>query len=100
MSSVADRLKVDKAELLDPSSNNAAVRLALAETHVIAETKKYFENVRISASSPLHSLSLAPSTRSAPELISPPSLSPLSNRKEWTSPLSRPKALDHPPPSS
>lgn len=45
MSSVADRLKVDKSELLDPSSNNAAVRLALAETHVIAETKKYFENV-------------------------------------------------------
>jgi len=45
MSSVADRLKVSKSELLDPSSNNAAVRLALAETHVIAETKKYFENV-------------------------------------------------------
>ncbi|ORY86005.1 hypothetical protein BCR35DRAFT_302638 [Leucosporidium creatinivorum] len=44
MSSVADRLKVSKSELLDPSSNNAAVRLALAETHVIAETKKYFEN--------------------------------------------------------
>lgn len=45
MSSVADRLNVSKSELLDPSSNNAAVRLALAETHVIAETKKYFENV-------------------------------------------------------
>lgn len=45
MSSVADRLKVSKSELLDPSTNNAAVRLALAETHVIAETKKFFENV-------------------------------------------------------
>lgn len=43
MSSVADRLKISKSELLDPSSDNAAVRVALAESHVIAETKKYFE---------------------------------------------------------
>lgn len=47
MSSVADRLDVSKSELLDPSSSNAAVRVALAETHVIAETKKYFENVSV-----------------------------------------------------
>lgn len=46
MSSVADRLQLTKSQLLDPTSNNAAVRMALAETHVIAETKKYFEQVR------------------------------------------------------
>lgn len=46
MSSIADRLNISKSELLDPSSENAAVRVALAETHVIAETKQYFENVR------------------------------------------------------
>ncbi|KAI5843961.1 hypothetical protein DFP73DRAFT_551085 [Morchella snyderi] len=42
MSSVADRLGVPKAELLDPSSSDAAVRQAHAETHVIQETKAYF----------------------------------------------------------
>lgn len=45
MSSIADRLNVSKSELLDPAANNAAVRVALAETHVIAETKKHFEAV-------------------------------------------------------
>jgi multiple RNA-binding domain-containing protein 1 len=42
MSSVADRLGVPKAELLDPTSSDAAVRQAHAETHVIQETKAYF----------------------------------------------------------
>lgn len=45
MSSVATRLQISKADLLDPSADNAAVRVALAESHVIAETKKYFEEV-------------------------------------------------------
>lgn len=45
MSSVAARLQISKADLLDPSADNAAVRVALAESHVIAETKKYFEEV-------------------------------------------------------
>ncbi|KAI9931652.1 hypothetical protein ASPWEDRAFT_169508 [Aspergillus wentii DTO 134E9] len=41
MSSVADRLGVSKAELLDPTSADAAVKQAHAETHVIQETKAY-----------------------------------------------------------
>lgn len=47
MSSIASRLELSKADLLDPTSDNAAVRLALAETHVINETKQYFENVSV-----------------------------------------------------
>ncbi|KAF2453523.1 hypothetical protein BDY21DRAFT_356157 [Lineolata rhizophorae] len=43
MSSVAERLGVSKSELLDPTSSDAAVRQAHAETHVIQETKAYFE---------------------------------------------------------
>ncbi|KAE8396655.1 putative pre-rRNA processing protein Mrd1 [Aspergillus alliaceus] len=42
MSSVADRLGVSKADLLDPTSSDAAVKQAHAETHVIQETKAYF----------------------------------------------------------
>ncbi|KAI5807657.1 hypothetical protein DFH27DRAFT_547203 [Peziza echinospora] len=43
MSSVADRLGVSKSELLDPTSTDAAVKQAHAETHVIRETKGYLE---------------------------------------------------------
>ncbi|OKL59668.1 Multiple RNA-binding domain-containing protein 1 [Talaromyces atroroseus] len=42
MTSVADRLGVSKADLLDPTSSDAAVKQAHAETHVIQETKAYF----------------------------------------------------------
>lgn len=43
--SVAERMGVSKSELLSGSGDvSAAVKLALAETHVIAETKAYFEN--------------------------------------------------------
>lgn len=42
MASVAQRLGVPKAELLDPTSSDAAVKQAHAETHVIQETKAYF----------------------------------------------------------
>ncbi|KAJ5586796.1 uncharacterized protein N7459_002561 [Penicillium hispanicum] len=42
MSSVAQRLGVSKADLLDPTSSDAAVKQAHAETHVIQETKAYF----------------------------------------------------------
>lgn len=41
VSSVADRMKIDKADILGADSTNAAVKLALAETHVIQETKDY-----------------------------------------------------------
>lgn len=42
MSSVSQRLGISKAELLDPTSSDAAVKQAHAETHVIQETKAYF----------------------------------------------------------
>lgn len=42
MSSIAERLGITKTELLDPTSSDAAVRQAHAETHVIQETKSYF----------------------------------------------------------
>ncbi|KAI5304824.1 Multiple RNA-binding domain-containing protein 1 [Ascosphaera pollenicola] len=42
MASVADRLGVSKSSLLDPTSSDAAVKQAHAETHVIQETKAYF----------------------------------------------------------
>jgi len=41
LSSVADRLGVAKADLIDASSANAAVKQAHAETHVIQETKAF-----------------------------------------------------------
>lgn len=42
MSSIADRLNLSKSELLDPTSSDAAVKQAHAETHIIQETKDYF----------------------------------------------------------
>ncbi|KAK5159715.1 hypothetical protein LTR04_004800 [Oleoguttula sp. CCFEE 6159] len=44
MSSISDRLGVAKSELLDPTSSDAAVKQAHAETHIIQETKAYFAN--------------------------------------------------------
>ncbi|BFZ64076.1 Multiple RNA-binding domain-containing protein 1 [Saitoella coloradoensis] len=44
ISSIADRFGVSKSEVLDPTSSNAAVRQALAETHVIQETKEYLKS--------------------------------------------------------
>ena len=41
-SSIANRLGVSKHEMLDPSSTNAGVKQAIAETTVIQETKSYF----------------------------------------------------------
>jgi multiple RNA-binding domain-containing protein 1 len=41
-SSIADRLGVSKAELLDPTSADAGVKQAIAETSIIQETKAYF----------------------------------------------------------
>jgi len=42
ISSISDRLGVSKSYLLDPTSSDAAVKQAHAETHVIQETKSYF----------------------------------------------------------
>lgn len=44
MSSIADRLQISKSDLLDPTSSDAAVKQAHAETHIIQETKAYFES--------------------------------------------------------
>ncbi|KAG8965701.1 Multiple RNA-binding domain-containing protein 1 [Tulasnella sp. 408] len=45
VSSIADRMRISKAEILNAENGatNPAVKLALAETHVIQETKKYLE---------------------------------------------------------
>jgi multiple RNA-binding domain-containing protein 1 len=37
-------MNISKADILNPESENAAVKLALAETHVIQETKSYLES--------------------------------------------------------
>ncbi|TFK67242.1 hypothetical protein BDN72DRAFT_771006 [Pluteus cervinus] len=51
-SSVAGRMGVSKADLLGAeSATNAAVKLALAETHVIQETKNYLESQGVLLSS-------------------------------------------------
>ena len=42
MSSISERLGVSKLELLDPTSSDAAVKQAHAETHIIQETRSYF----------------------------------------------------------
>ncbi|KAL7750012.1 Multiple RNA-binding domain-containing protein 1 [Sorochytrium milnesiophthora] len=42
--SMANRLQVAKSDLLDRNSDDMAVRLALAETHVINETKQFLED--------------------------------------------------------
>ncbi|GAB7364717.1 hypothetical protein MBLNU230_g5517t1 [Neophaeotheca triangularis] len=43
VSSVADRLGLQKSEVLDPTSSDTAVKQAHAETHIIQETKSYFK---------------------------------------------------------
>lgn len=43
ISSISDRLGVSKSQLLDPTSSDAAVKQAHAETHVIQETKAFFK---------------------------------------------------------
>jgi len=51
-SSIADRMNLDKSDILNPESgDNAAVKLALAETHIIQETKAYLESQGVLLSS-------------------------------------------------
>ncbi|KAJ3111200.1 hypothetical protein HDU96_005900 [Phlyctochytrium bullatum] len=40
---ISRKLGISKSEILDPSSDSMAVRLSIAETQIIAETKEYFE---------------------------------------------------------
>ena len=51
VSSIADRMNIAKADVLNPETDNAAVKLALAETHVIQETKSYLESQGVILSS-------------------------------------------------
>jgi multiple RNA-binding domain-containing protein 1 len=44
-------MNIAKADILNPESDNAAVKLALAETHVIQETKAYLESQGVILSS-------------------------------------------------
>ena len=37
-------MNISKADILNPESDNAAVKLALAETHIIQETKSFLES--------------------------------------------------------
>ncbi|KAJ3567263.1 hypothetical protein NP233_g6476 [Leucocoprinus birnbaumii] len=51
-SSIADRMNINKADILNPENgDNAAVKLALAETHIIQETKSYLESQGVLLSS-------------------------------------------------
>ncbi|KAG2041015.1 hypothetical protein BDR03DRAFT_947957, partial [Suillus americanus] len=50
-SSIADRMGIAKVGILNPESDNAAVKLALAETHIIQETKSYLESQGVILSS-------------------------------------------------
>ncbi|KAI0370963.1 hypothetical protein BV20DRAFT_1071162 [Pilatotrama ljubarskyi] len=59
VSSIADRMNVSKADILNPESDNAAVKLALAETHVIQETKTFLEQHGVD----LSALDTSPSKR-------------------------------------
>ncbi|RKP20854.1 RNA-binding domain-containing protein [Rozella allomycis CSF55] len=43
MKCISNEMKVSKSELLNPESDNLAVRMAVAETHVINETKSFLE---------------------------------------------------------
>ncbi|KAK9476172.1 hypothetical protein V1514DRAFT_337647 [Lipomyces japonicus] len=45
VSSLAQKMGVSKADLLDPESTEAGVRQAMAEAHAIDDAKKYFESV-------------------------------------------------------
>lgn len=54
-SSIADRMNIPKADILNPDSTDsdstsAAVKLALAETHIISETKSYLESEGVNLS--------------------------------------------------
>jgi hypothetical protein len=42
---MSEKLNVKKGEFLDPSSNQLAVRMALAETNIIQETKQILQDV-------------------------------------------------------
>lgn len=48
LSSIADRLGVSKSDILDPTSTDAAIKQAHAETQIIKETKEYLTSSGVS----------------------------------------------------
>ncbi|GEQ69013.1 hypothetical protein JCM33374_g2683 [Metschnikowia sp. JCM 33374] len=44
LDSVASKLGISKAQLIDPQNSSSAVKQALAEAHVIGDVRKYFED--------------------------------------------------------
>lgn len=44
LESVASKMGVTKAQLIDPQNSSSAVKQALAEAHVIGDVRKYFES--------------------------------------------------------
>eukprot|EP00126_Sphaerothecum_destruens_P002222 Sdes_comp15661_c0_seq1m4677 len=42
-SAISEKLKISKSELLSVDADSMAVRMALSETHIIADTKRYLE---------------------------------------------------------
>jgi multiple RNA-binding domain-containing protein 1 len=44
---MANKLGVTKSDILDREADNAAVRLAVAETHLVQETKNYFASMGV-----------------------------------------------------
>lgn len=54
LASVADRLGVSKSDILDPTSADAAVKQAHAETQLIKETKDYLESAGVDISAFKH----------------------------------------------
>lgn len=47
---IAQKYGVSKSELLSPEAGDLAVRMALGETHIIAETKKALEQQGVDVS--------------------------------------------------
>lgn len=62
---MAKKLGVKKREILDPQGENLAVKLALAETHIINETKSYFESVCFNENNIKEGVSLSAFERSS-----------------------------------
>lgn len=72
-------MKIDKADILGADSTNAAVKLALAETHVIQETKDYLQSEGVDLTLP-SSTARSPTTllmKNIPYSTSPAALAAL-----------------------
>lgn len=51
LESVADKLGINKRDLIDPESSSGAVKQALAEAHIIGDVRKFFESKGIDLTS-------------------------------------------------